>query len=111
MTHYGSFGAKASPRTLPTMPTGRGAPATVLSMSLTRRLQVLVDPERHAALEREAARTGRSVGAVVREALDERLGLTAPHAHGAGARLLAAPPAPVGEPDGLAAERRLPVIG
>ena len=75
-----------------------------MSMSLTRRLQVLIDDERHGALEREAARTGRSVGAVVREALDDRLGLARPNARGAGARLLAAPPAPVGEPDELAAE-------
>lgn len=59
-----------------------------LLRSLTRRLQVLVDDERHSALEREAARTGRSVGAVVRAALDDHLGLERPHARGAGARLI-----------------------
>jgi Ribbon-helix-helix protein, copG family len=75
-----------------------------MSMSLTRRLQVLIDDERYSALEREAGRTGRSVGAVVREALDDRLGSVRPDAREAGARLLAAPPASVGEPDDLALE-------
>jgi len=78
--------------------------AKLMLMSLTRRLQVLVDEERHAALEREAARSGKSVGAVVRSALDEHLGLERPEARGAGARLLSAPPSPVGEPEELADE-------
>lgn len=37
---------------------------------LTRRTQVLLDEERYARLERRAAETERSVGAVIREAID-----------------------------------------
>ncbi len=42
-------------------------------MSLTHRLQVLIDPERHELLKREAERTGAPVGAIVRAAIDEKL--------------------------------------
>lgn len=73
-------------------------------MALTRRLQVLVDEERYAALERESQRTGSSVGAVVRAAIDERLAPEGRRRDGAGRRLLDAPSMPVGEPDELAAE-------
>lgn len=73
-------------------------------LMLSRRLQVLIDDERYGALAREAARTGSSVGAVVRAAIDERLAPAAVPASGAGARLLAAPTTPVPEPDELAAE-------
>lgn len=38
--------------------------------TLTRRLQVLLDAERFARLEREAARRGSSVATLVREAID-----------------------------------------
>lgn len=37
---------------------------------LTRRTQVLLDDERYARLERRARETDRSVGAVIREAID-----------------------------------------
>lgn len=37
---------------------------------LTRRTQLLLDEERYARLERRAAATNRSVGAVIREAID-----------------------------------------
>jgi hypothetical protein len=40
-------------------------------MALTRRLQVLLDEERFARLERRAQQTGASVGALVRRAIDE----------------------------------------
>lgn len=44
-----------------------------MSMSvLERRLQVLIDAERYDRLAQEAERSGRSVGAVVREAIDLR---------------------------------------
>lgn len=37
---------------------------------LTRRLQILIDEERYARLEREARRSHRSVAAAIREAID-----------------------------------------
>jgi Arc/MetJ-type ribon-helix-helix transcriptional regulator len=40
---------------------------------LTRRLQVLIDTDRYAGLEREAARRGVSIAEVVREAIDRAL--------------------------------------
>lgn len=73
-------------------------------LMLRRRLQVLIDDARHEALEREAARTQSSVGAVVRAAIDERLAPGAARRSGAGARLLAAPATPAAEPDELEAE-------
>jgi hypothetical protein len=41
--------------------------------TLERRVQVLFDPAQYAALEQEAADQHRSVAAVIREAVDERL--------------------------------------
>ena len=38
-----------------------------------RRVQVLFDPAQYAALEAEAATEHRSVGALIREAVDDRL--------------------------------------
>ncbi|MDR1394440.1 MAG: type II toxin-antitoxin system VapB family antitoxin [Bifidobacteriaceae bacterium] len=40
---------------------------------LERRLQILIDPERGEMLERLARSQGKSVAAVVREAVDEKL--------------------------------------
>lgn len=40
---------------------------------LDRRVQLLLDKERYAALERVAQQSGRSVAAVVRDAIDEAL--------------------------------------
>lgn len=40
--------------------------------TLERRLQILLDWERYAQVESEAARSGRSVAAVIREAIDLR---------------------------------------
>lgn len=39
---------------------------------MERRLQLLLDQRRYALLEREATRSGRSVSAVIREAIDHR---------------------------------------
>jgi hypothetical protein len=48
-----------------------------MSMSvLERRLQVLLDERRFAMLAQESKRTGRSVGSIVREALDEHFAVT-----------------------------------
>ena len=41
--------------------------------TLDRRVQVLFDPARYAALEAEAAAERQSVAALIREAVDERL--------------------------------------
>lgn len=41
---------------------------------LTRRTQLLLDEGRYAKLERRAAATGRSIAALIREAIDEKLG-------------------------------------
>jgi plasmid stability protein len=40
---------------------------------LNRRTQILLDEERYARLERRARQTGRSVAAVIREAIDDAL--------------------------------------
>lgn len=40
---------------------------------LDRRVQVLFDPEQYAELQAEAAATHQSVGALIREAVDDRL--------------------------------------
>lgn len=59
---------------------------------LQRRLQVLIDDERHARLQALAQERGVSVGTLVREAIDR--GLAAPDARraAAGARILGAEP-------------------
>ena len=44
---------------------------------LTERLQILIDREQRRRLEDEARRSGVSVGAVVREAIDARVGAAA----------------------------------
>lgn len=40
--------------------------------TLERRLQILLDQERYSKVEEEAERSGRSVAAVIREAIDVR---------------------------------------
>lgn len=42
-------------------------------MSLTDRIEIRIEPEMHEQLKREAAKSDRSVGAVVRVALREHL--------------------------------------
>ena len=71
---------------------------------LTRRLQVLIDDERHRRLEAEAASRGVSVAVLVREALDAVYPTTADERQAAAARILAADPMPVSEPDELRGE-------
>ncbi len=70
-------------------------------MSLTRRLQVLIDPERHELLKREAERTGAPVGAIVRAAIDEKLAGSDDESRRSEAarRLLAAPRPRGSEPE------------
>ncbi len=71
---------------------------------LQRRLQVLIDDDRHARLQALAKARGVSVGTLVREAIDR--GLASPE-HGraaAAARILAAEPMPVPPVDDLIAE-------
>jgi len=45
-----------------------------MSGPLTRRTQILLDEERYRKLEERASETGRSVGSVIREAIDAMLG-------------------------------------
>lgn len=71
---------------------------------LARRLQVLIDDERHRRLEAEAARRGVSVAVLVREALDAVYPSTTEERRAAGDRILAAEPMPVPDADGLRAE-------
>lgn len=71
---------------------------------LTRRLQVLIDEERHRRLEAEAARRRVSVAVLVREALDAAFPTTAEERRASGDRVLAAKPMPVPDVDELRAE-------
>jgi hypothetical protein len=68
---------------------------------LTRRLQVLIDDERYERLRREAERTGAPIGAIVRAAIDDRVGADFDRAarRAAADRLLSAPRPPGREPD------------
>jgi predicted DNA-binding protein len=69
--------------------------------NLTRRLQVLIDDERYERLRRESERTGAPIGAIVRAAIDERVGgeVDLEERRAAARRLLASPPPPGPEPD------------
>jgi Ribbon-helix-helix protein, copG family len=68
---------------------------------LTRRLQVLIDDDRYERLRREAERTGAPIGAIVRSAIDERVGSDSGRAErrAAADRILNAPRPPGREPD------------
>jgi len=48
-------------------------------LMLKERLQLLISAEQRKRLEDEARRTGRSVGALVREAIDAQLGTATRH--------------------------------
>jgi hypothetical protein len=67
----------------------------MLMGTLTRRLQVLLDEDRFARLEREAEATGRPVAELVREAIDDRYGIDHTARREAYAHVLAAEPMPV----------------
>ncbi len=75
----------------------------------SRRTQLLLDEERYARLEREARRTGRSVAALVREAIDVRFGGEgeAQSRRAAATALLATPRPTDREPDWAEVEREL----
>ncbi len=73
-------------------------------MSLERRLQILLDEERHQRLVALAEDGGVSVAAVVREAIDRDLATPNGRRREASRRLLAADDMPVPEPGGLRAE-------
>lgn len=75
-----------------------------MHMSLDRRLQVLLDSERHDRLAEIAAERGISVAAVVREAIDRGLPDLADRRRKAGRRLLASPDMPVPGPPELIEE-------
>lgn len=71
---------------------------------LQRRLQVLIDDERHERIQAVARQRGMSVGAVVREAIDRGLAGPDDGRHAAANRILAAVPMPVPDPDDLVRE-------
>lgn len=73
-------------------------------LMLSRRLQVLIDDERFERLEREAARRRVAVAVLVRDAIDATFPATTPARAAAGARVLAAEPMPVPDPEVLRAE-------
>lgn len=84
---------------------GRINPESCYGMSmLDRRLQVLIDEDRWARLEREAGRRGVSVAVLVREAIDERFPGDAETRRAALQAVLDAAPMDVPDPDGLRAE-------
>ncbi len=56
--------------------------------TLDRRVQLLIDPEQYAQIEVEAARDGKSVAAVIREAITARLAKTGQRRAAAAQRLL-----------------------
>ena len=67
--------------------------------TMAHRLQILIDDERHALLEREAQRTGRPVVELIRDAVDARYGIDRAAQRGAFERLLTAEPMPVDDWD------------
>jgi hypothetical protein len=60
-------------------------------MPLERRLQILLDDERHARITAAARERGVSVATVVREAIDRGVAASAGRREAAGRRLLGAP--------------------
>jgi len=71
---------------------------------LSRRLQILIDDERLARLEREASRRRVAVSVLVRDAIDAAFPSTTASLRAAGRRILDAPPMEVPEPGELRAE-------
>jgi plasmid stability protein len=62
---------------------------------LTRRTQLLLDDDLHQRLRETAAQRGISLGALIREAIDEKLSRVQDDRAKAIDKLLAAPPMPV----------------
>lgn len=75
-------------------------------MALTHRLQLLLDEDRYARLQREAQRSGRSIASLIREAIDRRFGPTPEQRRAAVDRFLAAEPMPVDDWDVMKKELR-----
>jgi hypothetical protein len=77
--------------------------------TLSRRTQLLLDEERHRRLAEEAQRTGHSIGALIRDAIDVRfdLGEEAQRRRAAANQLLSAPRPSDPEPDWSEVEREL----
>jgi hypothetical protein len=71
---------------------------------LSRRVQILLDDERHERLLAESRRRGLSVGALIREAIDRAYPSDAAKRRAAGRAILAAEPMPIGDPEELKAE-------
>ncbi len=68
----------------------------MLMATLTRRLQILIDEERHARLEGVAREQGTTVAALVRDALDRAYPVAGLPADVAADRFLARPPLDLG---------------
>ncbi len=64
---------------------------------LTRRTQLLLDDDLHRQLRETAAQRGISLGALIREAIDEKLSRVQEARAKAIDKLLAAPPMPVND--------------
>ena len=75
-----------------------------MSMPMDRRLQILLDDERHRRLVAVAGERGVSVATVVREAIDRGLPANDGMRRAAGQRLLEAPDMPVPKTGELLAE-------
>jgi len=73
-------------------------------MALTRRLSILLSPDLYDRTERLAATTGRSLGEVVREALERILNEQSESGRLAAVERLAALSLPVGTPDGVVSQ-------
>ncbi len=73
-------------------------------LMLTRRLQLLIDDDRHRRLEAEAAKRRVSVATLVRDAIDLAFPSTSDDRRAAGVAILAAPEMEVPDPDRLHAE-------
>lgn len=71
---------------------------------LTRRLQILLDEERHGRLVEEAERRQVPVAVVVRDALDAAYPVSDAKRRAAFARIMAAPQMNLPDPEGLRAE-------
>jgi plasmid stability protein len=76
---------------------------------LTRRTQLLLDDERYRRLDQRARATGRSVAAVIREAIDDKLAAEDAGAsqRAAGEWLLAQPLPSKPEPDWAETKRQM----
>jgi len=75
-----------------------------MSMSFDRRLQILIDEERHRRITALARERGVSVATVVREAIDRGLPASDARRRAAGRRILEAPDMPVPDVEELKAE-------